>query len=130
MMAARSVLQTVNNASGLNARTPIDGFLDYLSAIARRDIDGVLDGLVDELAQQMRELRTSADFTIFFELWCESESVPLTITNCWVYRDFAIVEARRGEKLIKTGLILSRRRWLICQEDNGLIKAQAAHLSN
>ena len=128
MRAAKTSLQR-KDAQAFNVLTPIDGFLDYFAAIARRDIGGVLDGLADELAQEMLALRSGRDFDVFFELWCDSESVPFTITNCWVYRDFAVVETRRDGKLTRTGMALFQRRWRICREDESRLSAQGMSLS-
>ena len=95
---------------------PSLAYRSYLDAIARRDIDAVLDALTEEHGQQLRDLRRSRDFSAFFELWCENQSEATVVIGSVIKADHAIVQARSKAVFHRIGMRWMDGRWRIASE--------------
>jgi hypothetical protein len=95
---------------------PVRTYRSYLAAIARRDINAVLAAMTDEHARSLRELRAGDDFEPLFDLWCESQSVPVVIMASRIQGDGASLRTRIGKALSTIELRRDGARWRIAAE--------------
>jgi ketosteroid isomerase-like protein len=99
-----------------HAADPVSAYRVYLAAIARRDFAAVTQMMSEDYARPLRDLRGNRDFAPLFELWCESQSVPVVIMASRVQGDSASLRTRSGKALGKVELCRDGARWRIAAE--------------
>jgi hypothetical protein len=101
---------------------PLPAYREYLSSIAQRDCDAVLEAMTEDYGRQLRALRHTLDFGPLFELWCQSQGDVPAISRCQVEGDRATVEARGRTVWCRADLRWIDGRWRVDAERHEIVK--------
>lgn len=95
---------------------PEHAYRNYLAAIARHDIEAILEAMTEGHAQQLREMRRQRDFGPLFTLWCESQRDRLVITGCRIDADIATLTVRGRSLRGRIDMLWFDGHWRIAGE--------------
>jgi hypothetical protein len=76
----------------LDPEQPLQAYRDFLAAVERRDIEGMLQRMSTEYAAELRALQADVNFAPLFALWCDTYPESVTLVACVVAAENAIVE--------------------------------------
>jgi hypothetical protein len=108
------------DAHEFRAHDPVEDYAAFVAAVARRDSDGVLDGLCVQSGAGLRRYRERPRFAQIFDLWCQYFPEHLETIACYVDGDTAILETNhRSDAGIVTGrvtMVHERGAWRVSSE--------------
>lgn len=107
----------------LDPEKPLQAYRDFLAAIERRDLDGMLARMSTEYARELRAMQSDTNFTALFALWCDTYPECVNLVACVVAAENAIVEMEgRIDGLSFSGYAVLDRvgsSWRVSAETHG-----------
>jgi acetyl-CoA carboxylase beta subunit len=85
-------MYSLENALYLDPEQPLQAYRDFLAAVERRDVDGMLQRMSAEYASELRAMQADASFPSLFALWCDTYPESVNLVACVVAAENAIVE--------------------------------------
>jgi hypothetical protein len=112
-----------DNASHLDPEQPLQTYRDFLAAVERRDVEGMLTRMSDDYASELRAMLADPNFVSLFALWCDTYPECVNLVACVVAAENAIIEMEgRIDGLSFSGYAVLDRigsTWCVSAETHG-----------
>lgn len=115
-----------DNALCLDPEQPLQAYREFLAAVERRDVEGMLTRMSAEYGSELRAMLADANFAALFTLWCDTYPECVNLVACVVAAENAIVEMEgRIDGLSFSGYAVLDRigsTWRVTAETHGEIR--------
>jgi hypothetical protein len=114
-----------DNALCLDPEQPLQAYREFLAAVERHDVEGMLTRMSAGYASELRAMQADANFVALFTLWCDTYPECVNLVACVVAAENAIVEMEgRIDGLSFSGYAVLDRigsTWRVSAETHGEI---------